>query len=424
MERQNRLITFLSVALLALVALVVLGKDPAKKAGEDDDHEPPSEKVWEGQKDDLERLALRNESGEIVFEKKDGAWTMTAPKPLPVEDRKVTEVVERFAALEVQERELTGDLATYGLDAAQRAEVELRGKDGKSLVVYVGKDAPVGFRTYVALAPEGPALLASTQVHDLAARKADDFRSNVAWKASAGTAKRVRIQEGDRAVVLRKDDHGWWLGDEGPRASEEAVQDWLAKAEALRVVEFLDDADPAHLGLATPTTTITVEDEGGTHELRLGARAGEGVAAQGDGGPVRLGLDAAELAKLDGWTDTKLIPVRKWQVDGVEVQLGDRTGRYTRKEGVWTDAAGKEVQVDPLLEAMAGAAADRSAPGVAAPASTWGRVSLAEGETRKEAVVLGPPGPDGAHAAKDEAGGPPFLVPAATVQALGAALPQ
>lgn len=423
MERQNRILTVLSIALLALVAVFVLGKDPAKKAGEDD-HEPPSEKVWDPPKDELERVSLRNEHGETVFEKKDGAWTMTAPRPLPVEDRKVNEVVDRFAALEVQERELAGDLATYGLDEAQRAVVELRGKEGKALTIYVGKDAPVGNRTYVALKPEGPALVASSQVRDLATRKPDDFRSHVAWKASAGTAKRVRIQQGDRAVVLRKDDHGWWLGDDGPRASEEAVLDWLGKAEALRVVEFLDDADPANLGLTTPSATLVVEDAGGTHELRLGARAGEAVAAQGEGGPVRVGLDALELVKLDGWVDGTLLPVRKWQVDGVEVQLGDRTGRFTRKEGTWTDAAGKEASVDPFLEALAGAAVDRATPGVAAPASTWGRVALAEGDTRKEIVVLGPPGPDGAHPAKDEAGGPPFLVPAATVEALRAALPQ
>lgn len=421
MERQSRLLTILSLVLLVLVALVVYGKDPKDKGGDDD--EPPSSPWFDGKKDDVERLTLKNPKGESTFEKKDGAWQMTAPRALPIEDSKVTEVLDRVSGVEVQERDLGADLARYGLDPAARAELTLTMADGKSATLYVGKDTPVGYRSYVATAADGPALVGSTRISELAQRGPDDFRSPVVWKASAATAKRIRIEDGDRTVVLRKDDHGWWLGDDGPRAGEAAVDEWLGKAEALRVASFLDDADPANLGLTTPSGRLVVEDGGGTHELRLGARAGEGVAAQADGAPVRLANDALELLKVDGWADSRLLPVRKWQLDAIEVQLGDKARRFTRMDGSWQDADGKPAEVDALLDAIDGATADRATVGVAAPASAWGRIVLAEGETRKESLVLGPTGPEGSHAAKEDAGGPPFLVPQATIEAIAAKLP-
>lgn len=423
MERQNRLLTVLATVLLVLVAIAVFGKQPDDDAPSDPD--APAERTLfaDLKADAVQSLTLVNENGTLAFAKADGAWKMTAPKEMPVEERRVTEIVDRFASLKVQEDGLPGDLAGFGLDEASRVTVTIGKGDGTSVTAYVGRDAPVGYRSYVADNAGGPALLAGSKVGDLVRRGPDDFRSKEVWTVSTGTSKRIRLQEGDSTVVLRKDDHGWWLGDDGPRASDRAVEDWLGKASFLRAESFLDDADPATVGLAPPSATITVEDDAGTHTLELGTHADDGIVARSGGQIVRLGADGVELLKTDGWLSDALLPVRRAQVDTVEVTLGGKSARFTKADGAWKDAAGADTTaVDGLLDALTDATADRATP-VATLGDTWGTITLAEGTTRKESVTLGQELPEGGRAAKDAAGGPLFRVPAETIQALTGALP-
>jgi hypothetical protein len=421
-ERQNRLLTVLVTVLLVLVAIALFGKKPDDDAGADPDA-PPEHKLFTFDAATAQTLALTNGATTISFEKAEGTWKMTAPKQIAVEERRVTEILDRIASLKVQDKGFDGPLADFGLDEAGRATVDIGTGDGKHLVLYVGRDAPVGYGSYAAEKPEGPALLASSRVGDLVKRGPDDFRSKEPWKIATGSAHRVRIEDAGTTVVLRKDDHGWWLGDDGPRAASDKVDDWLSRAGMLRAESFEDGADPATLGLATPSAAITVDDDAGTHELKFGNRDEKGIEAQSDAGLIRLGTDAVDLLKPTAWTETKLLPVRHAQVDTVDVLLGDKTGRFLRADDAWQDAAGAaSTAPDAILTAIEAATADRASAPVALT-ETWGHVTLAEGTSRTETVTLGQVLPDGSRAAKDEAGGPTFRVPAAALTAIAAALP-
>jgi hypothetical protein len=421
-ERQNRIVTILSLLLLALVAVAVLGEKPERSA-DDAEEGPPSERAFPDlASSDVQQIALKRADGELAFERVDGAWRMTAPRTVAVEDRKVQEVADRFANVELTERTLSQPASAYGLDAAQRVEVVLTTSAGITHRLFVGLDAPVGYASYVSREADGSALVASSQLRDLAARSADDFRSRALLALSPGTARRIRIADGERVAVLREDDHGWWLGDEGPRASADAVETWLSDLSAARVTAFLDDADPATLGLDAPQVSITVEDAGGSHTVRVAGRTDAEAVAVGDEAPVRVGADVLALVRVSGWEDPKLLPVRRAQVDGIEVTLGGRTLKATRTDGAWKTADGADVSVEALLDALAAVPADRSRSDLPAPAAD-GRIVLSEGPDRREAIVFGPTGTDGRRGARDEAGGPPFQVEQAALDAVLAAMP-
>ncbi|MDP2313248.1 MAG: DUF4340 domain-containing protein [Pseudomonadota bacterium] len=411
----------LATVLLVLVAIVVFAKKPEEDAGDPD--APAQRKLFSFEADTVESLTLVNASGTLSFAKADGAWKMTAPKEAAVEERRVTEIVDRLADLKVQEKGFDGALADFGLDDAARVTVTVGTGDGTSLTLYVGRDAPVGYRGYVAEKAEGPALLASSRVGELVKRTPDDFRAKEPWVVQTNSARRIRIEDGGRVVVLRKDDHGWWLGDEGPRASTEAVEEWVSRASLLRAESFLDGVDPASVGLAPPATIIVIEDEAGTHTLRLGTRDDAGVAAQTDAGLVRFGADGIDLVKVDGWLAEGLLPIRRAQLDVVDVTLGSKSARFTRADGGWTDANGAETPIaDKLLAALEAAKADRTVEPVALT-QEWGRITLSEGESRSEGLTIGQELPAGGRAAKDTAGGPAFRIPAEDLAALAAALP-
>lgn len=415
MEKQNRLLTVLAVILLALVAVAVLWKTDDKEDAFKDPHAPPTHKLLTVESGDVVKLSLTTGSNVLSFAKTDGTWTMTAPSEMAVEGGKVSEIVDRLIGVSVEERSLTGDAGGYGLDAAARTEVKLEKADGTAFTVYIGKDSAVGWKTYIAEKDGGPALLASTKLADLVHKSRDDFRSKDVWQVSPGTAKRVRITTSTGDVVLRKDDHGWWLGDSGPRVDEEHLQEWLDRAAGLKAHHFAEDT-----AASDAFATLTVEDADGTHDLKLLPASDDGMRVAGS--QAVLNADTASMVQLDGWTSGKLMPVHEAQVDRVEIQLGDKSAKFTRKDGVWLDAAGKPAQiVEGLLTAVGGAVADRTAtvPAIAVP---WGKIILSEGDDRKESVVIGETVGDN-RIVKDDAGGPPFTVKATDFIVLAATLP-
>ena len=393
MDRQNRMLTVLATVLLILVAIVVYGRQEEDR--KPDTGDPPERELFKLESGDVTGLTLESAGSSVSFTKKDGTWTMTAPAERAVEERRVTEIVDRFADLEVREEPVGDKLADFGLDDAGRVTVTLTTSDNRTLVALVGRDTPVGYKTYVAEAAAGPALLASSRLGDLVHRSADDFRSRDVWSIRSASTKRVRIEQGGTSVVLRKDDHGWWLGDDGHRASTTEVEDWLSKASGLRVDSFLDGAALATVGLSPAQATITLEDEGGTHTLLVGQRDDTGVVLQGDGGPVRSASTAVDLLELAGWVDTALLPVRRDQVDRIEITLGDKVARYTKADDAWKDASGAEsTAVEHLFDVLNDATADRTSPSPAI-GSTWGTITLAEGTTRTETVTIGATLPEG-----------------------------
>lgn len=423
MERQNRLLTIVSIIFLALMAVVMLGKDD-KKHTPAEDGSPARHALFDFKAEDISKLELTRPGDSLVFEKKDGVWSMTAPKPLTIDPARVNEIVDRFVTLEVEERDISGKDEDFGLDPAARVVLTFTGAAGKTYSVTLGKDTSVGYATYLREKDGGPVELAASKVGDLLHRTADDFRAKQIWSISPATARRIKIDAGTESVILRKDPHGWWLGDTGPRADQETVDGWLSDAGAVRVDKFLDGSTPAAAGVEPPAARISVEDDNGTQEVALGPTADDGVNAVVPNGVVHLGPEAAKLVKLTEWSSKKLVTVRRYQVDRMEVTLGSKSIALTRKDGEWQDKDGKASAVgDALMDKLNDAPADWATPGVAAPTEAWGTIVVAEGDTRKETIHIGQALPDGSRVARDEAGGPPFRVLQADLDAIASVLP-
>ncbi len=421
-ERQNRILTILSFLLLVLVAAVVLTKDPERDAASDGPPEHAAFPEWTA--DDVVTLELASQGGTLAFARVDGSWAMKQPRELPVEDRKVAEVVERLVGVKVVERELTGPAERFELGAPTRVKVTMTRKDGTSRSLWVGRDAPVGYDAYVSETEGGPVRLGSTQLQALVRRGADDFRTRLVWKMAPGSAKRIVFETAGTAVTLRKDDHGWWMGDSGVRADGEAVEEWLGRASGVAFDSFLDDVELDTVGLARPERSVTVEDAGGVHVLRFGTADASGTAAQGDGPPGRVGAGATELVRASGWEATQLLPVRRWEIDRVEIVGEAHDAVFTKVDGAWRREGGGNVEgMDRFFDALSAVKADR-ASAAAAPGDGSLRVTVGMGEGRSESVRLGAPGRDGVRAAQETAGGPPFSVPDAGVQAMITAIPR
>jgi hypothetical protein len=417
------MLTALAVVLLVLVALIVLTRDHEPEDG--DPHAQPSRELLSFKAEDITRLTLASAAGTLAFEKDADGWRMTEPNAVAVEESKVSEIVDALDGVKVQERPLEGERAGFGLGEDKRVKVELATADGTAFTVYVGDDAAVGYKSYVSEGADGPVLLADKRLAESSHRKADDFRTRKLLKVSAYSARRLFVEREGATVTLRKDDHGWWIGDNGPRADKKQVEDWFDKAAAAEAQSFLDGQDAGALGLNTPWARIRAESEDKTAELAMSTpnEAGEANARAGDL-LVRVAKDVTDLARVTGWESTKLVDVRRYQVDRLEVKLGDRSAVFTRKDGVWsgTDGASGDA-AEGLLDAIEAATALRTLAGSGSFQGQWGSISLAEGDERVETVNFGDPRDSGNRLAMDAAGGPTFWVPQADLDAIALKLP-
>lgn len=423
MERQNRLLTILSVVFLLLIVVVVLGKDDRKRTpGEDG--APARHDLFPYESADVTGVTITTGGKDLTFTRENGKWVLAGSDSITIDDRRVSELVDRFASLEVEERTIAGKPEDLGLDDDHAVQVAFT-TASQTHRVWLGKDTTVGYATYLKEAADGPIQLASSKVGDLVRRGVDDFRSKEVWSISSATARRIRIEAGGRSVVLRRDTHGWWLGDEGPRADKDTIDEWLRDAQSVRSAGFLDDQTPASAGLDSPAARIEVEDEAGTSTLRFGPPEDDGAIAATDHGVVRVGTDAMDLVRLDGWESKQLIPVRRYQIDRLEVRLGDRSIALTRAEGKWSDADGNPSALgDALLQKLEDAPADHARTGLPARQGEYGRILLAEGADRTETVVIGQELGDGTRVATDAAGGPPFAVTQAALDSIASGLPE
>jgi hypothetical protein len=416
-DRLNRQLTLLSVALLVIVAFLLLDWDRSEPSPSFDADAPPSHQLFDYEASTIVKVSLTQGDAKIELEQAEGAWQMVAPVATIAQASAVTAILDRFEDLRIEERALPGSPADYGLDGEKRIEVRLQQLDGTAFTVYVGEDAPVGYKSYAQVPGDESVHTLSSQVHGLVSKSADEFRGRDLLSFSPPSAERVRIVQGDREIVYRHDETGWWIGDTGPRASEKQISDYLAIVSGFKVERFLDGVKPADLGLDDPAASVTIKDAGGSQTLRIGQRDVDGAPAAVGDIPVRISAtDLDVLLPTETWLATVLLEAKSWKVDAVTLQLGATKVELSRKAGSWKNAAGADAaDGSAIVDALLALPVDRaSTPKMV---GEWGRVVVGLG-SEKVTVKIGDPDGDGGRVARDEAGGPAFMIPAASLQVL------
>ncbi len=418
MDRQNRQLTLLSLVLLVMVAFVVLDWDRSGEEKPSDDNAPETTDVFDYQPGEIVKVTLKRPADTVSFELKDGAWQITSPVVTLAEAGSVDGILTRFESLRMEERDLPGAKADYGLDEASRIEVRLEKIDGTAFTAYVGHDAKVGYKSFGMIPGDDAAHVFDGQVGKLVSKSADEFRGRDMFAFSPSSVRRIRLVDAGVETVLRKDDVGWWIGDTGPRADDDKVGAYLSSVTLVKVERFLDGQTIAALGLDSPVGTVAIEDDNGTHTVKLSAADADGVNAASGDVPVRLSAeDRATLLPADGWASDRLFQVQSWKVDAVAIALGTTKLELNRKDGSWLKADGSAIEnASDIVDVLLDLPVNRTAS--VAMAGTYGRVSIGIGKGKAVVVQVGDEAAEGGRLAKEEGGGPAFVIPADTLALL------
>ncbi len=413
MDRQNRQLTVLSLILLVVVTFVVFDWDRAERDQPASEDGPRTHDVFDYQSDDIVRLNLVRPTDTISFERKDGSWTMTRPVVSLADASKVDAIVQRFETLRIEDRALEGAKADYGLDEATRTEVRIERADGTAFTAFVGLDSTVGYATFGMLPGDAAPHVFDGQVGKLVGAPADEFRGRNLLAFAPSSAQRIRIVDAGTETVLRKDDNGWWVGDAGPRADDGKVGSYLSALTLIKVAHFLDGKTATDLGLDTASASLSVSDADGTHTVNVGLADADGADAATGGVPVRISTaDRATLLPTDTWASDLLFQSQSWKVDSLTVTLDAQSLLATRKNGVWSHADGKAIDnASDIVEALLNLPVVRTSP--ATMAGTYGKVQIGMGATSLS-VFVGD-AVTGGRVAKEEGGGPAFVIPDASL---------
>ncbi len=267
--------------------------------------------------EDISQLTVRSKDGEVVTVKagaNSGEWSLAEGTQTPTGYRFNAQMAQQLAqqmanlhAQDFLEGEGAEDSATGLADAHDTVEVRL--KDGKSVVLHLGRQ-PEGTNGSASVAAR---LEGDPQVYQLSPYTASqlrkrlaDFRDLSLFHFDPQSVSKLTIQAGGTAVVLEKEGEGWKLVE--PRklpegyefeASQVGMQlAWLGSLRGTRLIE--DKVTEGQAGLASPAALVEVAVEGApTQRLRIGKEA-PGAASGGKELYARSTLDAFTYAVAEG----------------------------------------------------------------------------------------------------------------------------
>ena len=152
MQRVTLLVlTILALGLGAFVYFYEIRGKPEPGAEQDS-----RTRLFDIDKDSVDRVEVENERGTFVFTRDGGGWLLDGTPPVPADSTAVEDVVFALNALRVdQVLEEPEDLSVYGLDTPRFEVTVSSGAEHHRLVV--GDDTPFGGKTYV-LAGDDPAV--------------------------------------------------------------------------------------------------------------------------------------------------------------------------------------------------------------------------------------------------------------------------
>lgn len=268
--------------------------------------------ILEFDRDEIDRLELTRNSGDVVAAKVEDRWTLETPWEARADSSTVESLVTRLQTLQMKSIVAEGDddidLESYGL-AAPSTSVTL-GAGSTRATLALGQATPTG-DLYARDVSRSIVFTVQLDLLDDITKDAVDYRRKDIFDFRSWSASRLALDQGDATFVFEKrpPDEGevatWQRVEPAGQIEEEAMQTLLSRLSGLKADSFAESRQ--NTGLETPSLIVEAQFDDGTKRERVQfARTADTVyaaAADDDSSPATIDMSQydevlAALAEL------------------------------------------------------------------------------------------------------------------------------
>lgn len=240
--------------------------------------------------DDVDKITIKSEKGEIELEKKGAAWQLVKPVVAQANQTNVKSLLDNMKEIKVDE------VVANDADDALKKQYELDDAKGVHVVTSKGGEKKLdatfgksGGRGNMVMLPGNKAIFAAKGYSGwMYAREAKDWRDKEIFKFDDANASAVTISNPNGEFVFAKDGDKWTgklKGKAIERLDEEKVKDAVRAMKNLLADDFADGKPDADTGLGAPEGTLAVSlKDGSKYTLYAGKTStGENRYAKKEG---------------------------------------------------------------------------------------------------------------------------------------------
>ena len=311
--------------------------------------------VWElADGDAIVAITVERPGDTVKLASSDDGWHLVLPQPPGRADEdRATALARALGSLHrgVPVDAPAGRAADFGLGEPPAARVTVETASGKALVLEVGNEAPVGYRTYVR-GEDGAIVAASGDLHRQVTEAAPAFRDHRVFHFAPGDVQELSIVSTDTTVALTREGGRWWIDGLGP-ADPARVDDLIG---SLLDVRF-DTIVGTEGGVRDPVYTVELLlTQGSRQSLRTGMPDGEQVeGASGDGrsGPIYEGVLRELGHRPEDLAIRTAFAIGLETTDEIVVDADGRAVRAVRNGPAWTIEGMEDGAVYDAVAALA-----------------------------------------------------------------------
>ena len=324
-----------------------------------------AKKILNVKEDEITGLKFASPDSSWEAKKDHGKWRLASPMDTPADEGTIGPILTSLAGLESEkDLEAGADLKALDLKPAKATLTLTTGKG--PLTLSLGTSIPGTTRMALLRQDTGRGyLIANTLLGNLK-KNPTELRAKEIFTVDSAQVAAIELTKGARATTVKKSGDGWTLDFPFPdRADREGVDDLVFGFAGLRAKDFVDTYDTAKLkalGLDPPAARITFYDK--DNKTLLDASLGRPATLGKDEFYILRGKQIfltshALWSKLEQGTlafpDPKLLGLKRWEVDHLEMTVGSVKKTLERKENDWWVNGKKAAAggMDDLLDHLA-----------------------------------------------------------------------
>jgi hypothetical protein len=187
---------------------------------------------------------------EVGAVKKDGIWRLTKPVDVLADTQTIDGLIRTITEYSYAKVVATSrdQWSEYGLsEPARHVTLRTGGDSPKTLTVYFGNKAPIGYDVYLRTSEGDQVLLGSQHILMSTSKTLTDFRDKTLVKIEEPKLKTFTFEhKGDQAIEIAKTDGKYQIvKPEALDADGATVRDFVEDLSAVRVASFIDQPDEA-----------------------------------------------------------------------------------------------------------------------------------------------------------------------------------